>query len=67
MQHWTCDIFHAEYVPQSPCWLRQLQFPSNSAFLNHNQDSPLAWKQADNSLMLIQMMSAGMGVAALPN
>ncbi len=28
---------------------------------------PLKWKQVDNTLMLIQMVSAGLGVAALPN
>ena len=28
---------------------------------------PANWKQADNTLMLIQMVSAGLGVAALPN
>lgn len=28
---------------------------------------PLKWKQADNTLMLVQMVSAGLGVAALPN
>ncbi|WED28045.1 LysR substrate-binding domain-containing protein [Vibrio sp. DW001] len=28
---------------------------------------PLKWKQADNTLMLIQMVSAGLGVAAIPN
>ena len=28
---------------------------------------PAKWKQADNTLMLIQMVSAGLGVAALPN
>ncbi|WP_305406943.1 HTH-type transcriptional regulator MetR [Photobacterium leiognathi] len=28
---------------------------------------PKAWKQADNTLMLVQMVSAGLGVAALPN
>ncbi|MFA0086407.1 transcriptional regulator [Vibrio sp. 10N.286.49.C2] len=28
---------------------------------------PQKWKQADNTLMLIQMVSAGLGVAALPN
>jgi len=28
---------------------------------------PLKWKKADNTLMLIQMVSAGLGVAAIPN
>jgi LysR family transcriptional regulator for metE and metH len=28
---------------------------------------PLKWKQSDNTLMLVQMVSAGLGVAALPN
>jgi LysR family transcriptional regulator for metE and metH len=28
---------------------------------------PKNWKQADNTLMLVQMVSAGLGVAALPN
>ncbi|HFQ5383110.1 TPA: HTH-type transcriptional regulator MetR [Vibrio vulnificus] len=28
---------------------------------------PARWKQADNTLMLVQMVSAGLGVAALPN
>ncbi|MCD9470135.1 hypothetical protein GLP34_17460 [Photobacterium phosphoreum] len=36
-------------------------------FLQPAGIEPLSWKQADNSLMLIQMVSAGMGVAALPN
>ncbi|PSW34096.1 HTH-type transcriptional regulator MetR [Photobacterium phosphoreum] len=36
-------------------------------FLQPAGIEPLSWKQADNSLMLIQIVSAGMGVAALPN
>ncbi len=28
---------------------------------------PKKWKQADNTLMLVQMVSAGLGVASLPN
>ncbi|USD64180.1 LysR substrate-binding domain-containing protein [Vibrio sp. SCSIO 43136] len=28
---------------------------------------PQKWKQSDNTLMLVQMVSAGLGVAALPN
>lgn len=36
-------------------------------FLQPAGIEPLSWKQADNSLMLIQMVSAGMGVTALPN
>ncbi|MDP5253556.1 MULTISPECIES: LysR substrate-binding domain-containing protein [unclassified Vibrio] len=28
---------------------------------------PFKWKQAENTLMLVQMVSAGLGVAALPN
>lgn len=36
-------------------------------FLQPAGVEPAKWKQADNTLMLIQMVSAGLGVAALPN
>ncbi|KLV11559.1 HTH-type transcriptional regulator MetR [Photobacterium ganghwense] len=36
-------------------------------FLQPAGIEPSHWKQADNTLMLIQMVSAGLGVAALPN
>lgn len=36
-------------------------------FLQPAHIEPLKWKQADNTLMLVQMVSAGLGVAALPN
>ncbi|MGF1684345.1 LysR substrate-binding domain-containing protein [Photobacterium minamisatsumaniensis] len=36
-------------------------------FLQPAGIEPNHWKQADNTLMLIQMVSAGLGVAALPN
>ncbi|SIO95053.1 LysR substrate-binding domain-containing protein [Vibrio spartinae] len=36
-------------------------------FLHPADVEPLKWKQADNTLMLVQMVSAGLGVAALPN
>ncbi|MCL4116090.1 UNVERIFIED_CONTAM: hypothetical protein GTU68_040668 [Idotea baltica] len=36
-------------------------------FLSPNNIEPAKWKQAENTLMLIQMVSAGLGVAALPN
>ncbi|KJY84846.1 transcriptional regulator [Vibrio galatheae] len=36
-------------------------------FLQPASIEPIKWKQADNTLMLIQMVSAGLGVAALPN
>ncbi|OAJ92113.1 HTH-type transcriptional regulator MetR [Vibrio bivalvicida] len=36
-------------------------------FLQPAGIEPARWKQADNTLMLIQMVSAGLGVAALPN
>ncbi len=36
-------------------------------FLQPKGVEPLKWKQADNTLMLVQMVSAGLGVAALPN
>lgn len=36
-------------------------------FLQPAGIEPAKWKQADNTLMLIQMVSAGLGVAALPN
>ncbi len=36
-------------------------------FLQPEGVEPKAWKQADNTLMLVQMVSAGLGVAALPN
>ena len=36
-------------------------------FLQPAGIEPKKWKQADNTLMLVQMVSAGFGVAALPN
>ncbi|WP_428774240.1 HTH-type transcriptional regulator MetR [Vibrio sp.] len=36
-------------------------------FLYPANVEPQKWKQADNTLMLVQMVSAGLGVAALPN
>ena len=36
-------------------------------FLQPAGIEPAKWKQADNTLMLVQMVSAGLGVAALPN
>lgn len=36
-------------------------------FLQPAGIEPARWKQSDNTLMLIQMVSAGLGVAALPN
>jgi len=36
-------------------------------FLHPAGVEPAKWKQADNTLMLVQMVSAGLGVAALPN
>lgn len=36
-------------------------------FLQPAGIEPVKWKQADNTLMLVQMVSAGLGVAALPN
>jgi len=36
-------------------------------FLQPAGIEPKKWKQADNTLMLVQMVSAGLGVAALPN
>jgi len=36
-------------------------------FLQPADIEPKNWKQADNTLMLVQMVSAGLGVAALPN
>lgn len=36
-------------------------------FLSPAGVEPAKWKQADNTLMLVQMVSAGLGVAALPN
>ena len=36
-------------------------------FLQPAGIEPAKWHQADNTLMLIQMVSAGLGVAALPN
>lgn len=35
-------------------------------FLQPAGVEPAKWKQADNTLMLVQMVSAGLGVAALP-
>ncbi|ROV59314.1 LysR family transcriptional regulator [Vibrio ponticus] len=36
-------------------------------FLQPAGIEPAKWKQCDNTLMLVQMVSAGLGVAALPN
>lgn len=36
-------------------------------FLQPAGIEPAKWKQADNTLMLVQMVAAGLGVAALPN
>ncbi|MBC5831262.1 HTH-type transcriptional regulator MetR [Vibrio metschnikovii] len=36
-------------------------------FLQPAGIEPAKWKQADNTLMLVQMVSAGLGVATLPN
>ncbi len=36
-------------------------------FLTPANIEPAGWKQSDNTLMLVQMVSAGLGVAALPN
>ncbi|WP_375753745.1 LysR substrate-binding domain-containing protein [Vibrio sp. HN007] len=36
-------------------------------FLQPSGIEPERWKQADNTLMLVQMVSAGLGVSALPN
>ncbi|MGF1740369.1 LysR substrate-binding domain-containing protein [Vibrio profundum] len=36
-------------------------------FLQPAGVEPKKWKQADNTLMLVQMVSAGLGVTALPN
>lgn len=36
-------------------------------FLQPAGIEPAKWKQADNTLMLVQMVSAGLGVSALPN
>ncbi|RPF10674.1 LysR family transcriptional regulator for metE and metH [Vibrio crassostreae] len=36
-------------------------------FLQPAGVEPKKWKQADNTLMLVQMVSAGLGAAALPN
>ncbi|CCN68932.1 LysR substrate-binding domain-containing protein [Vibrio nigripulchritudo] len=36
-------------------------------FLQPAGVEPARWKQCDNTLMLVQMVSAGLGVAALPN
>lgn len=36
-------------------------------FLQPAGVEPEKWKQADNTLMLVQMVSAGLGVSALPN
>jgi len=36
-------------------------------FLQPAGVEPVKWKQTDNTLMLVQMVSAGLGVSALPN
>ncbi|MGF1753484.1 LysR substrate-binding domain-containing protein [Vibrio makurazakiensis] len=64
-----------EYVePQDLTELTMLSYPVQKQrldvvkhFLQPAGVEPKKWKQADNTLMLVQMVSAGLGVAALPN
>ncbi|CDT75153.1 HTH-type transcriptional regulator metR [Vibrio coralliirubri] len=61
-------------VPQDLSDLTMLSYPVQKQrldvvkhFLQPAGVEPKKWKQADNTLMLVQMVSAGLGVAALPN
>ncbi|CAK1775891.1 DNA-binding transcriptional dual regulator MetR [Vibrio crassostreae] len=61
-------------VPQDLSDLTMLSYPVQKQrldvvkhFLQPAGIEPKKWKQADNTLMLVQMVSAGLGVAALPN
>ncbi|WP_146492149.1 LysR substrate-binding domain-containing protein [Vibrio sp. T20] len=60
--------------PQDLSGLTMLSYPVQKQrldvvkhFLQPAGIEPKKWKQADNTLMLVQMVSAGLGVAALPN
>ncbi|CDT41213.1 MULTISPECIES: LysR substrate-binding domain-containing protein [Vibrio] len=64
----------ASIVPQDLSDLTMLSYPVQKQrldvvkhFLQPAGVEPKKWKQADNTLMLVQMVSAGLGVAALPN
>ncbi|MEZ8036507.1 LysR substrate-binding domain-containing protein [Vibrio crassostreae] len=61
-------------APQDLSDLTMLSYPVQKQrldvvkhFLQPAGIEPKKWKQADNTLMLVQMVSAGLGVAALPN
>ncbi|MEZ9472144.1 LysR substrate-binding domain-containing protein [Vibrio lentus] len=61
-------------VPQDLSDITMLSYPVQKQrldvvkhFLQPAGVEPKKWKQADNTLMLVQMVSAGLGVAALPN
>ncbi|KAA8601878.1 MULTISPECIES: LysR substrate-binding domain-containing protein [Vibrio] len=64
----------ASIEPQDLSDLTMLTYPVQKQrldvvkhFLQPAGVEPKKWKQADNTLMLVQMVSAGLGVAALPN
>ncbi|CDT36383.1 MULTISPECIES: LysR substrate-binding domain-containing protein [Vibrio] len=64
----------ASIEPQDLSDLTMLSYPVQKQrldvvkhFLQPAGVEPKKWKQADNTLMLVQMVSAGLGVAALPN
>ncbi|WED22917.1 HTH-type transcriptional regulator MetR [Vibrio sp. JC009] len=64
----------AEIQPQDLASQTMLSYPVQKIrldvykhFLQPEGIEPERWKQADNTLMLVQMVSAGLGVAALPN
>ncbi|UTT85014.1 LysR substrate-binding domain-containing protein [Vibrio pelagius] len=61
-------------LPEDLAELTMLSYPVQKQrldvvkhFLQPAGVEPKKWKQADNTLMLVQMVSAGLGVAALPN
>ncbi|WP_261882918.1 LysR substrate-binding domain-containing protein [Vibrio pelagius] len=61
-------------LPEDLAELTMLSYPVQKQrldvvkhFLQPAGIEPKKWKQADNTLMLVQMVSAGLGVAALPN
>ncbi|MFA0345964.1 LysR substrate-binding domain-containing protein [Vibrio sp. 10N.222.55.C6] len=64
----------ASIEPQDLSDLTMLSYPVQKQrldvvkhFLQPAGVEPKKWKQADNTLMLVQMVSAGLGVSALPN
>lgn len=59
-----CDL-EGETMISYPVQKKRLDVVKH--FLTPAGVEPAKWKQADNTLMLVQMVSAGLGIAALPN